>query len=156
MGCLPMLSCSHRFPFPATHSLGLAKLVSKRLDIESLSRQSLVQSPDQQSSRVEADGERCSHLRLCATGYVRRRSPEMVHSARELRLYARARSARRSVEDKQVLHRAVLPAVLPVILPGVLLVARSSDYSARHSDYSARHSARPAVHRSVPTTAALS
>jgi hypothetical protein len=37
MGCLPMLSCSHRFPFPATHSLGLAKLVSKRLDIESLS-----------------------------------------------------------------------------------------------------------------------
>jgi hypothetical protein len=32
-----MLSYSHRFPFPSTHSPGLAKLVSKRLDIESLS-----------------------------------------------------------------------------------------------------------------------
>ncbi len=37
LGCSLMLSCSHHFPFPATHFLGLAKFVSKRLDIESLS-----------------------------------------------------------------------------------------------------------------------
>src|SRR5258708_37204355 len=62
------------------------------------SHQALAQFPVRQSSRAEADGERCSHLRLCAAGYVRRRSPKTVHSARRLSLYARAGSARRSVE----------------------------------------------------------
>jgi hypothetical protein len=38
-----LLSYIHCFPSLATHSLGLAKLVSKRLDIESLSRRCLVQ-----------------------------------------------------------------------------------------------------------------
>src|SRR2546421_11293743 len=42
LGCLFMPSYSHRFPSLATHSPGLAKLVSKRLDIESLSFSSAV------------------------------------------------------------------------------------------------------------------
>ncbi len=64
MGCLPMLSCSHRFPFPATHSLGLAKLVSKRLDIESLSLQSLYLHVSDNRTRREDDMSEYTNVAL--------------------------------------------------------------------------------------------